>query len=136
MTFMVGPFFVMLFPNTFVFKARYLSLGAVVTDTAKREFEEWLWEEARVAVKYYHSNNGVFKSNYFTRSCSEDDQTQSFSGVSAQHQNGKAERAIMTVVSMAWEFIVHEAISREGEKSTCVPVCAYTSTSSSEEDEF
>ena len=38
-----------------------VSLCAGETVTAKREFEEWLWEEARVAVKHYHSNNGVFK---------------------------------------------------------------------------
>ena len=90
---------------------RQVSLGAGETVTAKREFEEWLWEEARVAVKHYHSDNGVFKSEYFTQSCSEDGQTQSFSGVGAQHQNGEAERAIQTVVSMSQEFMIHAAIN-------------------------
>ena len=56
---------------------------------SKREFEEWLYEEAsaRLAVKHYHSNNGVFNAGIFTESCEEDGQTQSFSGIGAQHQN-------------------------------------------------
>ena len=66
-------------------------MGAEETVTAKREFEEWLWVEARAMVKHYHSNNRVFKSEYFTQSCSKDGQMQIFSGVGAQHQNGEAE---------------------------------------------
>ena len=78
-----------------------VSLGAGETVAAKREFEEWLYEEARVAVKHYHSDNGVFNVETFTESCEEDGQTQSFNSVGSQHQNEEVERAIMTVVSMA-----------------------------------
>ena len=88
-----------------------VSLGAGETVAAKRGFEEWLYEEARVAVKHYHSDNGIFNAETFTESCEEDGQPQSFSGVGAQHQNGETERAIMTVVSMAREFMIHDAIS-------------------------
>ena len=34
-------------------------------------------------------------------------QSQSFSGVGAQHQNSKAERAIQTIMYMACIFLVH-----------------------------
>ena len=77
--------------SKYIYIQNQVSLGAGETVTAKRKCEEWLWEEARVAVKHYHSNNGVFKSEYFTQSCSNDGQTQSFRGVGAQHQNREAE---------------------------------------------
>ena len=31
----------------------------------KQRFEEWLWEQAAVEVKHYHSDNGVFTANMF-----------------------------------------------------------------------
>ena len=86
-------------------------MGAGKTVTANRDFEEWFYEEARVVVKHYHSDSGVFSPGTFTKSCKEDGQTQSFRGVGGQHQNGKAEQAICTVVSMAREFMIHAAIS-------------------------
>ena len=76
--------------SKYTFVKNQVSLGAGKTVTAKREFEEWLWEGARVSVKYYHSNNGVFRAEMFTDSCKEDGQTQSFSGVGAQYQNTEA----------------------------------------------
>ena len=87
-----------------------VSLGAGETVNAKIEFEEWLWEEARIAVKHYHSDNGIFTSESFRESCDEENQTQSFSGVGAQHQNAEAERAIQTVTYMARSFMVHTAL--------------------------
>ena len=41
----------------------------------------------------------------------EEGQTQSFSGVGAQHQNAEAERAIQTVVYMARSFMIHAALN-------------------------
>ena len=64
-----------------------------------------------VAVKHYHNDNRVFKREYFTKSCSKDGQTQSFSGISEQHQNKEVEQAIQTVVSMVWEFMIHGVMS-------------------------
>ena len=72
--------------SKYIYVQNQVSLGAGETVTAKREFEEWFYEEAKVVVKYYHSNNGVFNSGIFTESCKEDGQTQSFSGVGAQHR--------------------------------------------------
>ena len=86
-------------------------LGAGETIQAKNEFETWLWEEARLQVKHYHSDNGVFNAKMFTDNCKEEGQTQTFSGVGAQHQNAEAERAIQTVVYMARSFMVHAALN-------------------------
>ena len=41
----------------------------------------------------------------------EQSQTQSFSGVGAQHQNDEAEHAIQTVMYMACSFMIHTAIN-------------------------
>eukprot|EP00956_Cyclotella_meneghiniana_P008774 scaffold12007_cov42-Cyclotella_meneghiniana.AAC.5 len=73
-------------------------------------FEEWLWGQARVTVKHYHSDNGVFDSTLFREACEEENQKQSFSGVGAQHQNAEAERAIQTVMYMARTFMIHAAL--------------------------
>eukprot|EP00956_Cyclotella_meneghiniana_P015029 scaffold22790_cov42-Cyclotella_meneghiniana.AAC.1 len=87
-----------------------VSLGAGETVNAKMAFEEWLWEQARVTVKHYHSDNGVFDSTLFREACEEENQKQSFSGVGAQHQNAEAERAIQTIMYMARTFMIHAAL--------------------------
>jgi hypothetical protein len=87
-----------------------VSLGAGETVNAKLKFEDWLWETARARVKHYHSDNGVFTAQEFRDSCEADRQTQSFSGVGAQHQNAEAERAIQTVMYMARSFMIHAAL--------------------------
>jgi transposase InsO family protein len=86
-----------------------VSLSAGETVMSKLKFEEWLWEQARVSVRHYHSDNGVFTSELFKEACAEEKQTQSFSGVGAQHQNAKAERAIQTVMYMVRSFMIHAA---------------------------
>jgi hypothetical protein len=87
-----------------------VSLGAGGTVNAKTEFEQWLWEEACIAVKHYHSDNGIFTAKAFCESCDDEKQTQSFSGVGAQHQNPEAMHAIQTVTYMARSFMVHTAL--------------------------
>jgi hypothetical protein len=44
-------------------------------------------------IKHYHDDNGIFSEEMFWRN-SKEWQSQSFSSVSAQHQNAHAERAI------------------------------------------
>ena len=87
--------------SKYIFIKNQVSLGAGETISAKNEFETWLWDTARVAVKHYHSDNGVFTAESFTDSCKEEGQSQTFSGVGAQHQNAEAERSIQIVVYMA-----------------------------------
>ena len=87
-----------------------VSLGAGETVNAKISFKEWLWEQSRLSVKHYHSDNGVFAAELFKDACKEEHQSQSFSGVGAQHQNAEAERAIQTVMYMARSFMIHAAL--------------------------
>ena len=71
--------------SKYIFVKNQVSLGAGETVAVKREFEDWLWGEARVFVKQYHSDNDVFKAEMFTDSCKEDGQHQSVSRVCALH---------------------------------------------------
>ena len=61
-------------------------------------------------IKHYHSDNGVFTAEEFREDCQEKNQKKSFSGVGAQHQNSKAERAIQTIMWMAHKFMLHVSI--------------------------
>ena len=65
---------------------------------------------AHVEVCHLHSDNGVFTAEEFRDDCKEKDQTQSFSGVGAQHQNARAERAIQTIMHMARTFMIHVSL--------------------------
>ena len=76
----------------------------------KERFEQWLYGTACVEVKHFHGNNGIFSSEEYRLECSEKKQSQSFSGVGAQHQNSKAERAIQTIMYMARTFLVHSSL--------------------------
>ena len=42
--------------------------------------------------------------------CENKGQTQSFSGVGAQHQNARAELAIQTIMYMARTFMIHSSL--------------------------
>ena len=87
-----------------------VSLGANETVMAKVKFEEWLWDLAAVEIRHFHSDNGIYTADEFKADCSRKDQTQSFSGVGAQHQNAAAERAIRTITEMARSFLVHTSL--------------------------
>ena len=87
-----------------------ISLGAGETILSKSRFEEWLWELACVEINHLRSDNGVFIAEEFRQDCSDKNQTQSFSGVGAQHQNARAERAIQTIMYMARTFMLHVSL--------------------------
>ena len=87
-----------------------VSLGANATVMGKQRFEEWLWEQAKAEVSHYHADNGIFSADEYRRDCDEKDQSQSFSGVGAQHQNAMAERSIQTIMYMARTFMVHSSL--------------------------
>jgi len=87
-----------------------VSLGANETVMGKERFEQWLYEHAYVEVKHFHGDNGIFASEEYRQDCLDKRQSQSFSGVSAQHQNSKAERAIQTIMYMARTFMVHSSL--------------------------
>jgi hypothetical protein len=73
-------------------------------------FEQWLWDMAYMEVKHYHGNNGIFSAEEYCLECKEKGQSQSFSGVGAQHQNARAERAIQRIMFMACSFMVHASL--------------------------
>ncbi len=83
-----------------------VSLGANETVMGKSCFEQWLWDMAYTEVKHYHGDNGIFSAEEYCLECKEERQSQSFSGVGAQHQNARAERAIQTTMFMACSFMV------------------------------
>ena len=87
-----------------------VSLGANETILGKERFEQWLYDVACAEVKHFHGDNGIFSSEEYRLECSEKRQSQSFSGVGAQHQNSKAERAIQTIMYMARTFMVHSSL--------------------------
>ena len=87
-----------------------ISLGASETVLSKQSFEEWLWELACVEVEHYRSDNGVFIAEEFREACKDKQQSQSFSGVGAKHQNARAERAIQTIMYMARTSMLHVAL--------------------------
>jgi hypothetical protein len=55
-----------------------------------------LWDQCVSEVKHNHGDNGIFSAEEYRRDCEEKGRSQSFSGVGAQHQNARAERAIQT----------------------------------------
>jgi hypothetical protein len=76
----------------------------------KERFKQWLYGSACVEVKHYHGDNGIFSSEAYRKECSKKMQTQSFSGVGAQHQNSEAEQAIQAIMYMARIFLVHSSL--------------------------
>jgi len=63
-------------------------------------YEQWLWDQCVSEVIHYHGDNGIFSAEEYRQDCEEKGQSQSFSGVGAQHQNARAERAIQTIANL------------------------------------
>ncbi len=87
-----------------------VSLGVNDTIMGKACFEQWLYEQCVCEVKHHHGDNGIFSAEEFWWDCKEKQQSQSFSGVSVQHQNARAECAIQTIMYMAQTFMVHASL--------------------------
>jgi len=87
-----------------------VSLGANETVMGKARFEQWVWDMAYAKVKHYHGKNGIFSAEEYCQECMDKEQSQSFSGVGAHHQNARAERAIQTIMYMACSFMVHSSL--------------------------
>ncbi len=74
--------------------------GAIKTVMGKARFKQCLWDHCVSEVKQYHGDNGIFPAEEYRCDCEEKGQSQSFSGVGAQHQNARAERAIQTIANL------------------------------------
>ena len=62
-----------------------------------------------VRVTHYHADNGLFDTKAFKASVTKAQQTLSFCGVNAHHQNGKAEQRIKDVTEGARTSLLHAA---------------------------
>jgi hypothetical protein len=92
-----------------VFVRNQVSLAGPDTVKGKRAFEMRA-RLARVTIKQYHGDNGIFAAPDWRTHCTEQGQTTDYSGVGAHHQNGKAERTIRTIVNMARAMLLHALI--------------------------
>ena len=90
-----------------------VSLDAVETIKAKLFYEKEAWHDG-VKIQAYHTDNGVFTSKAFMEELIRTNQRVRFSGSGAAHQNGVAERGILTVVSMARKMLLHAAMRNPG----------------------
>jgi len=70
------------------------------------------WNLAGVTIKNFNSDNGVYDVSMFHDDCISKDQSQTFSGVGAKHQNQNAvaERNIQTTCYWASHMMVHAAV--------------------------
>ena len=60
-----------------------------------------------VQVKGYHADNTPFNAKAFQENLKFQNQTIDFSGVEAHHQNGVAEREILTITNIARTMLLH-----------------------------
>jgi hypothetical protein len=89
-----------------IYTYHQVTFSAEETVQAKLAYEREL-EQCGRKVKHYHADNGIFKSAEFKESIQILNQKITFSGVGAHHQNGKAERAIQTIVEKARAMMLH-----------------------------
>jgi hypothetical protein len=71
----------------------------------KERFKQWIYDTAYAEVKHFHGDNGIFASEQYRQECIVKGQTQSFSGVGAQHQNNRVpNRECFVLVTIACAF--------------------------------
>ena len=82
------------------------SLSGQQTLEAKIAFERFATTHG-VQIKHYHRDNGRFAEKLFKQAVEASNQTISFCGVNAHHQNGIAERRIRDLQDMACAMLLH-----------------------------
>ena len=93
----------------FIHVEHQVTLNASDTINAKTAFERAAMDLG-VTVDAYHTDNGIFKSQAFTKEIASNYQQIRFSGVGAKWQNGVAENAIRIVVSRARTMMIHASL--------------------------
>lgn len=83
-------------------------MDAESTVEAKLEFERHA-RSFGVTIRHYHADNGLFDTKLFKECISRSNQTLSFCGVNAHHQNGKAENRIKDVTTNSRTSLLHAA---------------------------
>ena len=92
-----------------IFTRNQISLKSGETIQGKHEFEEFAHQYG-VTIKHYRADNHPFNSAEFKEDLELQNQTISYSGVGAHHQNGVAERSIQTVVTWALAMMMHQLL--------------------------
>ena len=86
----------------------YLQKTASAEETIKGKFAfEQHAKSMGITIKGYHADNGIFRANAWMNSCNQQDQSMTFAGVNAHHQNGIAERRIRELQDMARTMLIH-----------------------------
>ena len=86
------------------------SFSTASTVEAIKEFEQHALDH-RVVIKSYQSDNGsAFTSKLFKQRLLDTNKDSRFSAAGSHHQNGKAERAIRTIMAMARTMMLHAAL--------------------------
>ena len=73
-------------------------------------------------IKGYHTYNGIFNYSEFMEELLKKQQKIRFSGAGASHQNGAAEHAIKTVVTVSRTMLMHAAL-RCSEETFSTDIC-------------
>ena len=84
---------------------QYTSSGAETLE-AKQEFECQAASYG-IRIKHYHADNGRFSGNVWMKAVSDANQTITFCGVGAHHQNGVAEKRIRDLTEHARTMLIH-----------------------------
>ncbi len=88
----------------------HLSTGSKEALQAKHSFELLAFQHNH-SIKCYHTDLGIFASNDFCLSYTQQKQRMKFCGVNAHHQNGIAERHICSITECARTMLIHTMIS-------------------------
>ena len=95
--------------SSFIFHRNQVSLRAADTILTKRIWDRFA-QSCDVKILHFRGDNGVFRSQEFLEAIQRSQQSITFSGVGAHHQNGVAERAIKTTIELARAMLLHAAL--------------------------
>jgi hypothetical protein len=86
-----------------------LGFSSSETIRAKQNYEQLALGNG-VIVTDYLADNGIFKANAFVQHLREHNQRVQYCGVNAHHQNGIAERSILSISNMARAMLLHASL--------------------------
>ena len=95
--------------STYMFLHHQVSLGMPETIEGKHKFEHEAHLNS-VKIKAYRADNHPFAADEFVTDLKLENQTISYSGVGAHHQNGVAERGLQTITTWARAMMMHQLI--------------------------
>jgi hypothetical protein len=96
--------------SSFVHVEFQVHLNTAESLEAKDKFERMCRDVGVVPRAYLSDNGGNFTSAEYSKKVAASEQALRFAGVGAHHQNGNAERAIQTIMSVARTMMLHATI--------------------------